>query len=191
MDQEGGGTQAISKLAQAILLGKTTVAAVDTALKRLYRVRMRLGMLDPPTSVSYNTLNGSEALKDSHLAVARKAVRVPSRPIPPPWRSIRSRLAPRTHAPCGPWGVRAGSQTKSRKAPTHPGYITALTGVQALASMTLLKNDKGALPLATLQRGKTLAIIGPQAKMAGLLMVRTVRWAVGKGPVNATLSTLA
>ena len=43
-------------------------------------------------------------------------VRVVSRSIPPPWRSIRFRLAPRTYdAP--PWGciVRVVSQTKSRK----------------------------------------------------------------------------
>ena len=37
-----------------------------------------------------------------------------SRSIPPPWRSIRFRLALRTYAP---WGVRVVSQTKSRKIP--------------------------------------------------------------------------
>ena len=35
--------------------------------------------------------------------------------IPPPWGSIRFRLALRTYAP---WGVRVVSQTKSRKIPT-------------------------------------------------------------------------
>ena len=45
-------------------------------------------------------------------------VRVPSRSIPPPWRSIRFRLTLRTYdAP--PWGVRVVSQTKSRKIPTR------------------------------------------------------------------------
>ena len=39
-----------------------------------------------------------------------------SRSIPPPWRSIRFRLALRTYAP---WGVRVVSQTKSRKIPTR------------------------------------------------------------------------
>ena len=58
MDQEGGGTQAIDQLAQAVTDGKTTNDAVDTAFKRLYRIRIRLGMLDPPTHVPYNTLNG-------------------------------------------------------------------------------------------------------------------------------------
>ena len=39
-----------------------------------------------------------------------------SRSIPPPWGSIRFRLALRT---CAPWGVRVVSQTKSRKLPTR------------------------------------------------------------------------
>ena len=39
-----------------------------------------------------------------------------TRSIPPPWGSIRFRLAPRTYAP---WGVRVVSQTKSRKIPTR------------------------------------------------------------------------
>ena len=43
-------------------------------------------------------------------------VRVPSRSIAPPWRSIRFRLALRTYAP---WGVRVVSQAKSRKIPTR------------------------------------------------------------------------
>ena len=43
-------------------------------------------------------------------------VRVPSRSIPPPWGSIRFRLALRTYAP---WGVRVVSQAKSRKIPTR------------------------------------------------------------------------
>ena len=58
-------------------------------------------------------------------------VRVASRSISPPWGSIRFRLAPRTYAP---WGciVRVVGQTKSRKSSTHPEYITALFGHQAL-----------------------------------------------------------
>ena len=47
-----------------------------------------------------------------------RAVRVASRSIPPPWGSIRFRLALRTYAPCGP-SVRVVSQTKSRKIPTR------------------------------------------------------------------------
>jgi len=50
--------------------------------------------------------------------VGHLKVRAPSRSIPPPWRSTRFRLAPRTYAPCGP-SVRVVSQTKSRKIPTR------------------------------------------------------------------------
>ena len=51
--------------------------------------------------------------KDTKKSVV---VRVPSRKISPPWRSIRFRLALRAYAP---WGVRVVSQTKSRKIPTR------------------------------------------------------------------------
>ena len=113
MDQEGGGTGAISQLAAAVKDGKTTAAAVANAFKRLFRLRIRLGMLDPPTSVPYNKLryNATELeFNQAHLAVAKTA---------------------------------------------------------ALESMTLLKNA-GTLPLAA-SKLKKLAVIGPQATMAGLL----------------------
>ena len=63
----------------------------------------------------------------TYIAPGRTAgdVRVPSRSIPPPWGSIRFRLALRTHAP---WGcivrVVPDRQTKSRKVPTR--NVTAL-----------------------------------------------------------------
>ena len=56
LDQEGGGNAAISELPAAVKDGKTDAAAVATALRRLYRVRIRLGMLDPPTSMGYYAL---------------------------------------------------------------------------------------------------------------------------------------
>ena len=58
LDQEGGGNggpmrtnfsdpnvQAISQLSNAIASGKTTEAAVAQAMRRLFRVRIKLGML--------------------------------------------------------------------------------------------------------------------------------------------------
>ena len=120
MDQEGGGTQAIGALSQAIADGKTTKLAVATAFRRLFRVRIRLGFLDPPTTVPYNYLNGTEAQAPSHMNIALQT---------------------------------------------------------ALASMTLLKNDKKVLPLskaalaaAGAGGAPSVALIGPQAKDAGLLM---------------------
>ena len=69
-------------------------------------------MLDPPDTVPYNALNGTQAFSPEHQRIALET---------------------------------------------------------AEASMTLLKNDHGALPLSAHGTG-TLAIVGPQAKMAGLLM---------------------
>lgn len=82
---------------------------------RLLRVRIRLGMLDPPLSVAYNQLDSRQAQSPEHLALALRV---------------------------------------------------------AQASMTLLKNRNHTLPLSkhSLSRAGSLALIGPQAKMAGLLM---------------------
>ena len=118
IDQEGGGTAAVALLHDAISRGKTSAAKVAQALRRLLRVRIRLGMLDPPSDVAYNHINASVLQSAAHLSLARRTAR---------------------------------------------------------ASMTLLKNDDSALPLspAALRRpaGATpaLALIGPQAMMAGLL----------------------
>ena len=53
IDQEGGGNSAINTLAQGIADGKTTKDEVARALRNLFRLRIRLGLLDPPMSVSY------------------------------------------------------------------------------------------------------------------------------------------
>jgi len=76
IDQEGGSALAISTLPAAIRDGLTTPAAVARAFRNLFRLRIRLGMLDPPTHVSYNALryNATElASNRRHLAVAREA----------------------------------------------------------------------------------------------------------------------
>lgn len=77
LDQEGGTPAlAIAQLAAAIGHGKTTAAAVGTALRRLFRARILLGMLDPPASVPYNALryNATQLATDAgHRAVARRA----------------------------------------------------------------------------------------------------------------------
>ena len=86
---------------------------------------------------SWTTCLGHASSQDTHRA-ASGGVRVASRSIPPPWRSIRFRPAPRTYAPWGvrsvqfrpalgtyaPWGciVRVASQTQSRKIPTRNKY---------------------------------------------------------------------
>ena len=76
MDQEGGGNQAVSQLLAGINDSLTTPTEVARAFRNLFRLRIRLGMLDPPTSVSYNALryNATElATNHAHLSVARTA----------------------------------------------------------------------------------------------------------------------
>ena len=83
LDQEGGNGEsfAIEQLGAAISAGKTTAAAVNGAFRRLFRVRMRLGLLDPPTTVPFSDAsavryNATELQFDvEHLAVAARAAR--------------------------------------------------------------------------------------------------------------------
>lgn len=76
IDQEGGGDTAISHLLNATRDGLTTPQEVARAFRNLFRLRIRLGLLDPPTSVTYNHLryNATElANNTAHLAIARRA----------------------------------------------------------------------------------------------------------------------
>jgi beta-glucosidase-like glycosyl hydrolase len=75
MDQEGGGDDAIKELDRAVSLGWVSKSTVDAAFRRLFRVRIRLGMLDPPSVVSYNFISNSSLYVASgdHLALARRA----------------------------------------------------------------------------------------------------------------------
>ena len=66
---------------------------------------------------------------DSRDALVK--VRAASRSIPPPWGSIRFRLALRTYAPCAP-SVRVVSQTKSRKIPTRNIIVPLFVVLQAI-----------------------------------------------------------
>ena len=59
MDQEGGGTQAIQRLARAIQDGKTTPNKVAAAFARQVRIRVRLGMFDPPGTASSRAGSGN------------------------------------------------------------------------------------------------------------------------------------
>lgn len=73
LDQEGGGTSAISHLHDALSHNLTTRARVRAAFRRLFRVRIRLGMLDPPTLVAYNTLGSKDLRTDAATALNRRA----------------------------------------------------------------------------------------------------------------------
>lgn len=73
LDQEGGGTNAINALPAVLADGRVTEATVDTAFRRLFRTRILLGMLDPPTLNNWNTLSNTTVESSPHLQLARSA----------------------------------------------------------------------------------------------------------------------
>lgn len=73
LDQEGGGKSAIGALPAALAAGNVTKAEINTSFQRLFRIRIKLGMLDPPTMVPWNYLkNDSSVEGPQHLQAARK-----------------------------------------------------------------------------------------------------------------------
>ncbi|HEV3469469.1 MAG TPA: glycoside hydrolase family 3 C-terminal domain-containing protein [Pyrinomonadaceae bacterium] len=67
-----------ASLVQAVKDGLITEAEIDVAVKRLMRTRFRLGMFDPPESVSYARIpfseNDSPAHRELSLEAARESV---------------------------------------------------------------------------------------------------------------------
>ena len=74
LDQEGGGTDAVGKLADAVAANQTSAAAVAQSFRRLFRARLRLGMLDPPEAVQWNRLTIAEECQ-TEAKVCRTAAR--------------------------------------------------------------------------------------------------------------------
>ena len=77
IDQEGGGTSAIATLPEAISASPplTTPAAVERAFRRLVTVRIRLGMLDPPSLKNlseWNTLGAQDMRTRESEALNRR-----------------------------------------------------------------------------------------------------------------------
>jgi beta-glucosidase-like glycosyl hydrolase len=75
LDQEGGGNGCVQTLPDLVKNGTVNASAVAAAFRRLFRVRLRLGMLDPPTAVPYNMIEKSVAASEPHLGVALRAAR--------------------------------------------------------------------------------------------------------------------
>ncbi len=75
-DQEGGGDMN-ANLVQAVQQGLVKEETINMAFRRLFRIRIRLGMLDPPTSVGYNYLVNDTSVVQSpqHVQLARDAAR--------------------------------------------------------------------------------------------------------------------
>ncbi|MCY1646627.1 glycoside hydrolase family 3 C-terminal domain-containing protein [Caulobacter sp. SL161] len=60
-------------IAEAIRTGLVTEAEVDVALRRLFEVRFRLGLMDPPTSGPWGKITAAENDTPAHRAVALRA----------------------------------------------------------------------------------------------------------------------
>lgn len=66
------GTDAYKSLVQAVKDGKITEAQIDVSLKRLFTIRFRLGMFDPPSVVKYAQTPASVLESASHKAHSLK-----------------------------------------------------------------------------------------------------------------------
>ena len=80
MDQEGGfGVySAVDALPAALAAGTVSASTVKGSFRRLMKIRMRLGMFDPPASVAPNNASYTPAIQcesAAHIALARRAVR--------------------------------------------------------------------------------------------------------------------
>ena len=79
LDQEGGGGPAYPPVQTGIPLalaaGNITTAQLTTAVRRLLRARLRLGMFDPPASLAYNNITYADVASPANLALAEAAAR--------------------------------------------------------------------------------------------------------------------
>jgi beta-glucosidase len=62
-------------LVKAVKDGLIKESEIDTAVKRLFTARMRLGMFDPPTDVPFNQIPMSEVNSPAHRQLALRAAR--------------------------------------------------------------------------------------------------------------------
>jgi beta-glucosidase len=69
------GTAAYKSLVQAVKEGKITEKQIDVSLKRLFTIRFRLGMFDPPSVVKYAQTPSSELESPAHKAHSLKMAR--------------------------------------------------------------------------------------------------------------------
>jgi beta-glucosidase len=69
------GNVAYKALVQAVQQGKITEQQLDVSLKRLFMIRFRLGMFDPPSMVKYAQTPASELESAAHAAHSLKIAR--------------------------------------------------------------------------------------------------------------------
>ncbi|MDR1455735.1 MAG: glycoside hydrolase family 3 C-terminal domain-containing protein [Tannerella sp.] len=69
------GNEAYRGLKQAVDEGIITESQIDVSLKRLFAIRIRLGMFDPKESVPFSQIDESSLEKEAHTALALKMAR--------------------------------------------------------------------------------------------------------------------
>lgn len=69
------GTDAYKSLVQAVKQGKITESQIDVSVKRLFMIRFRLGMFDPPSMVPFAQTPASVLERDEHKVHALKMAR--------------------------------------------------------------------------------------------------------------------
>lgn len=69
------GTAAYKSLVDAVKQGLMTEAQIDVSVKRLFMIRFRLGMFDPPSMVKYAQTPASELESPAHKAHSLKMAR--------------------------------------------------------------------------------------------------------------------
>jgi beta-glucosidase-like glycosyl hydrolase len=79
MDQEGGGGPTYPPvqvgIPQAIAAGNLTLATVEQAVRRLLRVRIRLGMFSDPTTQAYTAITHAAVASPANQQLAEQAAR--------------------------------------------------------------------------------------------------------------------
>jgi beta-glucosidase len=70
-----GEGQAYPALVDAVHQGLIKESEIDTALRRLFRARFKLGMFDPPSSFAYGRLSMSEVESPEHRQLSLQAAR--------------------------------------------------------------------------------------------------------------------
>ncbi|CEL98230.1 unnamed protein product [Vitrella brassicaformis CCMP3155] len=135
MDQEGGGMQVIRHIPLLVEEGRLNISQVDEALRRVMRVRLRLGMLDPPSWVSWNS------------QIPPLGPHIPWSPSPPPPLPPHDDFPP--HHP--------------HMDPLFWNPSIQLAFEAALSAMSLYKNHQSVLPLH-FSKIEKLALIGPFAE---------------------------
>ena len=75
LDMEGGGDRIAKAIPSAVSQGLVSRDLAERAFKRVMEVRIRLGSLDPPSAIGYNSLGPDDVASEANLQAALTAAR--------------------------------------------------------------------------------------------------------------------